>query len=417
MKKKTRTLTRFLIFALAIVIAGTITCTDSFAYFHRGNVNVSVGRGSVSLTQGGSASVSVSFSPSSSRQLPGCGMAECPQICGEKDCLDSNGECTSNGKTYKTYYPSASVSSSNTSVATASYGGGAVYINAISPGSATITITASLRQFSSTSKSISVTVSPKATQATQAAKATQAKNGQAAAKPVDKAAASKKNSKESESTSRETTDQSEESRTMDSDRGKIKFIQIPEGKTGKDALEEIKGSKDYVDFQKKDEADTILYAWEFIGTDVNDARDMDLNLSFSTKAFEGCSYGTEKDSLYIKRGDAEALPGEASTSMMVSDWFSGKDPLYLYSFDGEEGVSLLEEDLVLENGYVTSHAMFGAADKYILSTEKWSVEKTEAEAEGGMSPWIPIGIGVVIVAALAVIAVVRKRTLKLKEDK
>ena len=55
---------------------------------------------------------------------------------------------------------------------------------------------------------------------------------------------------------------------MDSDRGKISFVMIPDGKTGKDALESIKGKDDFVDFQKRDDADTILYAWEFAGKDV-----------------------------------------------------------------------------------------------------------------------------------------------------
>lgn len=154
-----KTAKRCLLLALVMAITGVMTCADSFAYFQRGSVNVYAGRGSVSVTQGSSASVSISFSPSSSRQLPGCGMAECPQICGEKDCLDANGECKCAGTVYQTYYPTASVSSSNTSVATASYSGGALYINGISPGSATITVRASLRQFSSTSTSINVTVS------------------------------------------------------------------------------------------------------------------------------------------------------------------------------------------------------------------------------------------------------------------
>ena len=145
-----KTAKRSLIFVLALLITGVMTCSDSFAYFQRGSVGVYAGQSSVSVSQGGSAAVSLSFSPASSSQLPGCGMAECPQICGEKDCLDANGECKCAGTTYMTYYASANAYSSNTSVATASCSGSTVYITGISPGSATITVTASLRQFTST---------------------------------------------------------------------------------------------------------------------------------------------------------------------------------------------------------------------------------------------------------------------------
>ena len=113
-----KTAKRSLIFVMALLITGVMTCSDSFAYFQRGSVGVYAGQSSVSVSQGGSAAVSLSFSPASSSQLPGCGMAECPQICGEKDCLDANGECKCAGTTYMTYYASANAYSSNTSVAT-----------------------------------------------------------------------------------------------------------------------------------------------------------------------------------------------------------------------------------------------------------------------------------------------------------
>lgn len=401
---------RFIVLALVLVMTGAMTCTESFAYFNRGSVNVSVGKSSVSVAQGGSTSVSVSLSPSSSSQLPGCGMAECPQICGEKDCLDANGECTCNGTTYKTYYASASVSSSNTGVATASYSGGAVYIKGISPGSATITVKGSLRQFTSTSKTISVNVTASTASSSKPTSYT-AQSGEASAKPVNGSAAATESKSKDKNDKDKNTKETDASQTMESDRGKIIFVQIPDGKTGKSELESIKGEEQYVDFQKKDEAETILYAWEFFGKDVNEPRDMDLNLMFSRTPFDGCKYGTETDSVYIQRGDAEALPGEASTYIRVTDWFSDSDKLFLYSFNEEDGVNLIEEDLAVTNGYVTSKAMFGEADRYILSTEKWNVEAAEVEAEGGVNPWLigGIAIAVVIIAAAAIIVVRRKK--------
>ncbi len=396
-----KTAKRSLIFVLALLITGVMTCSDSFAYFQRGSVGVYAGQSSVSVSQGGSAAVSLSFSPASSSQLPGCGMAECPQICGEKDCLDANGECKCAGTTYMTYYASANAYSSNTSVATASCSGSTVYITGISPGSATITVTASLRQFTSTSTSIYVTVSGSTQAATQA---TTASSGQVSAKPAKKNKSKKSDKNEKENETEGTT------KTVDSDRGKISFVMIPDGKTGKDALESIKGKDDFVDFQKKDDADTILYAWEFAGKDVTEPRDMDLNLEFSREAFKGCKYGSKSDSLYIQRGDKEALPGKASTYIRVADWFKDSDKLYLYSFDKENGARAIEDELSVENGYVTCSTMYGEADKYILSTEKWDVAKETVKEEKGSHTGVWIGIAAaVLIAVLAAAYIVKNR--------
>ena len=156
-KKRIRT-------AGAVILAGIVICccqTSAFAYFDRGDISVSTGQKKVTLTQGESTNVSVTLSPSSSKQLPGCGMPECPQVCGEKECLNEDGECTCAGTDYQTYYATAQVSSSNTSVATASYSSGSVQIKAIEAGTATITVTGMLRQFTSSSSVITVEVQAK----------------------------------------------------------------------------------------------------------------------------------------------------------------------------------------------------------------------------------------------------------------
>ncbi|MCF0120171.1 MAG: hypothetical protein HUJ65_00915, partial [Oscillospiraceae bacterium] len=148
----------FAFLAVCIVIVSAASLQPATAYFNRGAVGISAGMSSVSLEAGQSISVSVDLSPASEDQLPGCGMAECPQICGEKDCLDENGECTCNGTIPNTYRTSVSCASSNTAVASASYSSGAVTITANAAGEAVITLTASLRQHTDTSTSISVSV-------------------------------------------------------------------------------------------------------------------------------------------------------------------------------------------------------------------------------------------------------------------
>lgn len=127
------------------------------AYFNRGTVSVSLGQSAVSMTAGSTAEVSVAVDPIKQDQLPGCGMAECPQTCGD-GCLNESGECTCAGTEYKTYYAEISVSSSNSQTATASYSNGTLTVKGHSPGSAQITVTGKLRQYTDSSVILNVTV-------------------------------------------------------------------------------------------------------------------------------------------------------------------------------------------------------------------------------------------------------------------
>lgn len=145
---------------LTVVYVLTI-CTfgiSASAYFDRGSVAVTVGETAVTVKQGQKLSVSVSVDPSKDDQLPGCGMAECPQICGEMGCFNEKGDCQCAGVEYKTYYADVAAKSSNAAVATASCSSGVLSIKGISPGKATITVKGSLRQYRDGAKTIDVTV-------------------------------------------------------------------------------------------------------------------------------------------------------------------------------------------------------------------------------------------------------------------
>ena len=85
-------------------------------------------------------------------------MPKCPQGCSES-CTDENGQCRCAGADYQTYYPSATASSSNASVAVATYSGGALTVYGKQEGEATITVRASLRQFTDAEATLSVKVS------------------------------------------------------------------------------------------------------------------------------------------------------------------------------------------------------------------------------------------------------------------
>ena len=128
------------------------------AYYDRGPVKVYLGQTAVSVAQGAVVTVSAQVDPASDEQLPGCGMAQCPQECGELGCLDARGQCQCAGTTYQTYYANVRINSADTTVATASYKAGVVSITGVAPGETVVSVTGSMRQFTDTTATIRVTV-------------------------------------------------------------------------------------------------------------------------------------------------------------------------------------------------------------------------------------------------------------------
>lgn len=142
---------------LAIVLMLASVPQQAYAYFNRGSVSVDLGTTSVQVEAGGTVNVTVSITPSSDEQTEGCGMPLCPQGC-SPSCADENGQCTCAGTEYRTYYPTATATSSDAGVATASYENGVLTVYGRSQGEATITVTASLRQFTDDEATINVKV-------------------------------------------------------------------------------------------------------------------------------------------------------------------------------------------------------------------------------------------------------------------
>ena len=129
----------------------------AWGYFDRGPVGVDIGQYEVVLDEGQSTTIMCIITPEFDDQLPGCGMAECPQTCGD-GCLDGNGQCTCVGAEYMRWFTAVSVMSTNPSVARASYGGGALIVSGYGPGEVTLTVSASLRQFQDNEASVHVVV-------------------------------------------------------------------------------------------------------------------------------------------------------------------------------------------------------------------------------------------------------------------
>ncbi len=148
--------------ALAMLFAASMflmSAVPSFAYINRGNVVIG-DPGSTELKVGESTTMSIT--PFEEQHLPGCGMADCPTVCGEKNCITYiNGqmECTCQGTELQTYYATVSPHSSDESVATISYDGkGNCVITAVGAGTCQISVCADFREYNGASKTVNLTV-------------------------------------------------------------------------------------------------------------------------------------------------------------------------------------------------------------------------------------------------------------------
>ena len=142
------------VLALALVLSGT---QSAFAYYNLPGVAITLSQSSVAIVSGQTQTVGVSVNPTQEDQLPGCGMAECPQTC-PPECIGPGGWCICAGTTFVTKYTQVQVSSSNSSVARASYNGGTLSITGVSQGTATVTVTASLEKHVNSVTYITVSV-------------------------------------------------------------------------------------------------------------------------------------------------------------------------------------------------------------------------------------------------------------------
>ena len=181
----------------------------------------------------------------------------------------------------------------------------------------------------------------------------------------------------------EETDARDEGITViESDKGTIWFVPITGLEQGKDQFEEIIGRDDcYVDFQMLDAAETVLYAWEFCGSDVTAAENMIFTIDSSTTAFEDCSYGSSSDSVYLSFAQEGDFVGNTTVFMKVDKYFADDGILNLYKYDAEnDEVTLLQEGLENESGYVTMELAADEGGELILT--KKTLETVKAAAEG-----------------------------------
>ncbi|MGI6720986.1 MAG: hypothetical protein ACOX4I_00290 [Anaerovoracaceae bacterium] len=398
MMKKVKLMTALI---AAVLLVFSVNAPQAMAYFDRGDVALSVGRSAVTLDRGGSINVSVTASPAYDDQTQGCGMAECPQSCGEKNCLDDRGNCTCAGTEYTRYYTSFKVASSNNSVASAKYTGGAVKISALGAGSATISVTASLRQYTSMSKTIKVTVSKSdssfsgggsggssASGGTRDSAAAVDNGGtSSAATPQQKKAAAKKKAAASK-------------KVIKSKKGTVISEDIIDYAQGSDIFRQIKGKDEYAIFNKKDEAGSIEYSWRFYGRDIKTTDDVDLNISLSDKAGEKVADTTHgKEAMYMTFAEQGSFPGKAEISARLTDNISNADKVYFYEYNAGRGRAVRSgKSLNVENGYAGRTMSHGGT--YIMTAEEIP--------QSSVAPKIVIPVVCVIAAVIAVILIRRR---------
>ena len=150
MKKK-------ILLLLALVLCIAVTAVPAAAYIERGTVHIYADKTELFLKEGETGYVAITLDPAEEDQMPGCGMADCPQTCGQ-NCLSNDGNCTCDITTYQTYYTEVLVNNKSEAIAEAVYADGVLTIKALSEGQAKINVAARLREYMGSSVNITVTV-------------------------------------------------------------------------------------------------------------------------------------------------------------------------------------------------------------------------------------------------------------------
>ena len=368
-KTQARLARRLIAAGMALVLA-CATCAgfplNALAYYTLGTVEVDVGTTSISVQEGLSTSTSVVVSPASSDQTLGCGMAKCPQVCEGDDvisagytCFDENGQCTCSGKEYSTYYSSASVSSSNSAVATASLNGNTLTVTGVSAGSATISITGSLRQFDSGYANIEVTVTeaPGSGSNTNSGATSNTNSGTSgradSSNPVNRIGLPE------EAQVAQATDTQLNEQVTETVAGTVRVVQINSFLDTAEQLAKLESDGDQVIFWSGASSDKPSYSWTFVNDQVDKASaktsfDPTVTLSKLGTGVMSNLLQQARDSLAIECAYKGSLPGTASLYINVSDTYSDGQHVGLYAYDQDKrAFSLVQEGLEVQGGYLS----------------------------------------------------------------
>lgn len=438
--------------ALALV-ASFVPLSQASAYFNFGTVGVSLGTTYVSLQAGASTNVSVSINPSASDQTQGCGMAKCPQSCDTKEtiaagyaCFDANGQCTCNGGGYSTYYPQSYASSSNAGVASAYMSGSTLVITANGAGSATITVGASLRQYTDGAAYVQVDVSappapvepPSSGGSSSGGTSSGGGSSSGGEAPAALPSAAPSSSGVPEAAEAvESRDDDVNEKEMETDGGKVILSECNSHLDAPATLAKIVGTEDQVIFWSGTSSERPDYSWTFTGDKLKeDAADRAFDPTIAVSKLGTGNVANimkqAKDGIVLDFAHSGDLPGEASVYVNVDASFDDGTVLKLYCFDPDKvAFGEAEAETTVEAGYASftlTHCSTWALSTDDLSgyqlqetntpgAKKQATSQTAGASDtigsdAGAGSWIvPAAAGIVALAAIAgaVVLVVRRR--------
>lgn len=436
-------------FAAAVTVAAVSPWVTADGYYNRGTVAITMlGSSSVTVEAGRSANISIDFSPQSYTGNVGCGMAECPQICGGLCGDEVTGQCACAGGEQQTAYTNLSIAVANAAVASASYKNGVITVNGKSPGSTILTLTATLWQHTNSSpETIKVTVtnpapvtpspssspqpSPSGTSSSAGSSsavsdpagpgaadssdftnpAGQASNpgipvvtpyGSYGASPGDSSGIDTAEPGSLHNASASTSGGTAELVTPM--HGKIQLVTLTgAGPTGKSEMEKAKAENRRLTFQKLDESQNVLYSWTFPGECITEPADIDMNISMDTSAPAGFGKSGLRQPFYFSFSHHGPLPGKADIFMNVGGAYAGGDALALYYLDPEQGPVLVQKSLAVSAGYVTFSIDHCSDYAIAIDTEE------DKGFSGLPAPWIAGGAVLAAAAAAFFLLTARRR--------
>ena len=406
---------------LPVVLAG-LTCLYALAlpgsagaYFDLGTVAVTTGSSSVAVTAGSTATVSVAVSPASKAELPGCGMATCPDDCGP-GCLDANGQCTCGGTTYTTYTTSVSVSSSNTAVARASYSGGVLRVTGVGAGSATITITASLRQYSNGSAAVQVTAgAAKTPTPTPTPRPTSSKSS----KPASRKPGGKSGSSGSGGSPGSGGGGVTRVVTSGGHGRSLLLVRLRGTIAPAAALDRAAAKGLLVTFWTGPSAAHPTYSWTFDGRRLP-RHEAGVDLGIDTATSVGGTLGRMiqgRDCLVLGFSHNGALPAPAVVRLRVGSTYVDGETVTLYLFDAQHSTFVRQaRDLSVQGGFVSFplrhcsiYVLSTVGDLCCLSTATLLGSGPAGSSGGGHSLMTALVVALAVAAAVAAGALVLLR--------
>jgi hypothetical protein len=374
------------IYALAILFFVS-SVGAVYAYYDRGTIGVSPAQAEVTLVSGQSQTIGVGISPASDSHPVGCGDPECPQICGELECDDGNGNCKCGGPEYLTWEASVAASSSDSSVASASYGGGSLTITGISAGTATITITAQMHQFTQGSATIHVTVNSKnpdsgntdnkppktevpevpvvpppssppeaekieesPEQETQKTEVTKPKTAAETATATEKTevSAAKPAPARAERTEAIVSDGTSYGKGPD---GRMRtIVDLDSSARVREQLAKAIGKDETVVFRKLDEVGNVIYSLTFLGLELTGTPDLNMMAKITDAVPENIHISGS--ALLLEFDKQETLPGRAEAYVSVGSYFGDAVAIDAYQIVSETGPpEKIAEGLQVTSGY------------------------------------------------------------------